>query len=91
MMNLVFCQHEGCNKQYLFMAPLHVSLSEGARVVVDTVHGQKDATCSTDSFYVEDEAAKSIAKGCGGFFPLKPVIGKSIMVWQCQTFEDLPF
>lgn len=91
MMNLVFCKHDGNNKQYLFIAPMQVNLNIGERVFVNTSYGKKEATCSTGSFYVEDTAAISIAKGCGGYFPLMPVVGRSITVQQCQEFEDLPF
>ena len=89
MMNLVFCKHEGNKKQYLFEVSMSVSLDTGDRVFVNTIYGQKEAICTTENFYVEDEAAKAITKGCGGHFPLAQVIGRSVTVKKCQTFEDL--
>lgn len=91
MMNLVFCKHDGSNKQYLFMVPMQIALSTGERVFVHTARGETEATCSTGNFYAEDTAAMTIAKGCGGYFPLAQVIGRSVTVQECQPFADLPF
>jgi len=91
MMNLVFCKHEGNNKQYLFEVSMSVSLDTGDRVFVNTIYGQKEAICTTENFYVEDEAAKAIIKGCSGYFPLAQVIGRSVTVQECQPFEALIF
>ena len=91
MMNLVFCKHEGNNKQYLFEVPMNVCLTTGTRFFVETQYGEKEAICTTENFYVEDEAEKAITKGCKGHFPLAPVIGRSVTVQRCQPFEDLLF
>jgi hypothetical protein len=76
IINLVFVKHDGCSKQFLFQAPLDASLHMGQRVYVDTKNGECEATVSRENFFVNKGTARTITEGCGGYWPLKCVLGR---------------
>jgi hypothetical protein len=82
MTNIVLVNQGG--KNFLFAVPENVTLKKGDRVLCNTMRGEQDGICATDSFEVDEHALKQIATLTGAYFPLKAVIGKSKMV----KFED---
>lgn len=74
MTNIVFVNQGG--KNFLFAVPKNVTLKKGARVLCNTMRGEHDGICATDSFEVDHHALTWIAYLVGAYFPLKVVVGK---------------
>lgn len=94
--NLVFANHEGNSKSYLFQAPLQINLRVSEKVFVDTVSGRVPANCVSDSFIVDGHTAQQIIAGSGAYLPLKKVVGRAKERYECEEFippegEDIPF
>lgn len=75
-MNLVFAKHTDGGKNFLFSAPEGTAFTSGEKVSVTTKRGEQHATVSCTNFAVSEEAAKVLAKECGGYFPLASVTGR---------------
>ncbi len=74
MTNIVLVNQGG--KNFLFAVPKNVTLKKGDRVLCNTMRGEQDGICATDSFEVDERALKQIADLVGAYFPLKSVVGK---------------
>lgn len=74
MTNIVLANQGG--KNFLFAVPKNVTLKKGDRVLCNTMRGEQDGICATDSFEVDERALKQIADLVGAYFPLKSVVGK---------------
>lgn len=74
MTNIVLANQGG--KNFLFAVPKNVTLKKGDRVLCNTMRGEQDGICATDSFEVDERALKQIADLVGAYFPLKEVVGK---------------
>lgn len=78
MTNIVFVNQGG--KNFLFAVPKNVTLKKGDRVLCNTMRGEQEGICATDSFEVDERALKQIADLVGAYFPLKAVVGKAEFV-----------
>lgn len=75
MTNIVFVNQGG--KNFLFAVPKNVTLRKGDRVLCNTMRGEQEGICATDSFEVDHHALPWIADLVGAYFPLKAVVGKA--------------
>ena len=75
MTNIVLANQGG--KNFLFAVPKNVTLKKGDRVLCNTMRGEQEGICATDSFSVDEHALKQIADLVGAYFPLKEVVGKA--------------
>lgn len=73
--NIVLVSQNG--QKYLFTVPKGITLKNGDRVLCNTMRGEQDGICATDSFEVDEHALKQIADLVGAYFPLKAVVGKA--------------
>ena len=65
MTEVISVKFKSCGKNYYFAPPAGKTISEGARVVVDTAKGLEIAECSRSNHMVEDTAVVQ---------PLRPVV-----------------
>ena len=76
--NLVFVRHQMFGKMFLFQLPMqfHVEKKDvGKEVVCETKRGEQTGTIASENFIVHERAAKAISDGCGGYWPIAPVLG----------------
>lgn len=87
MTNIVFVNQGG--KHFLFAVPENVTLKKGDRVLCNTMRGEQDGICATDSFEVDEYALKQIATLTGAYFPLKGVVGRfGVVRFESKVTED---
>ena len=67
-------------KNYTFGVPTNTQLKKGDIVLCDTMTGEREGVCFTDSFNVDDNALEQILLLTGGYKPIKNVIGKNELV-----------
>lgn len=76
--NLVFIKHQMFGKMFLFQLPMqyHVEKKDvGKEVLCETKRGEQVGTIASENFIVHERAAKAISDGCGGYWPVAPVLG----------------
>lgn len=95
--NLVFVQHVGCiGRMWLFELPPgkgYEHRSDAAQhVMCDTKKGLRRGLIAGNSFIVPEDTAKTIAAGCGAYWPLARVVGdvKPVMRDEVHWFDGDP-
>ena len=73
-MKVVFVQHPGCGKHFLFETS--EDIQKGEHLLVNTMYGDKYATAVTPSMEISDDSIPVFADFHGAYLPLKKVIGK---------------
>ena len=73
--DLVLCKHSNDGRFYLFQAPRFTHLHKGSLVIVDTVHGEKEAeVVNSISCEPDTEEFNFIVDMCKATLPLKRVL-----------------
>ena len=71
-----FVRHNnGFSNTYLFTVPVEEKIKANTKVICHTKRGEKEGQLVSDSFWVSEEALKSICPVVGATLPLKNVIG----------------
>ncbi len=74
---LALCQHIGAPGKYLFQRPRYSSLKPGDRVIVETKHGEEEASViESATVYDTDDEYKMLLAATGATLPLKKVLRK---------------
>ena len=85
--DLVVCHHDSSDHPYIFRAPAWSYLKKGDRVIVETKHGEKEAT--VERSYTTDKVGEDldfILIASGATVPLKKVLKK--VTYQTYEYED---
>ena len=72
---LVFARHTDNPKPFLFCVEPITDIRDGAKLYVQTMRGDSEATAIGNSFIVDERALDAIVKANGAYLPLKRVIG----------------
>ncbi len=93
--HIVFVKHNGCDKIFLFAVPSWNTIKKGTNVLVETMYGNKEAVCVTESFFCDPHTVDCIIQATGAYTPLKNVIGvvKEVTTTKVEPIEmnELPF
>lgn len=81
---LVFAQHDGCFKEFLFAVPYYLEVRKGDILLVDTAKGLTVATATTEMF--EGRDIDEVALRYGAHLPLKEV--KQVCGYTLQRFIE---
>ncbi len=81
-MKVVFVQHPGCGKHFLFETS--EDIQKGEHLLVNTMYGDKYATAISTSMEISDDVIPVFAEFHGAYLPLKKVIGK----YKLEKFDE---
>ena len=75
--NLVFVQHKGNPKIYLFQAPLDQDIQQGDLLLAETSQGLKDDVhAEAPNIIMASKLARHVARCFGAGWPLARIVGK---------------
>lgn len=94
--NIVFCQHEGNPKAFMFECPLQSTLKVGEVVAVDTIRGRSEARVTLESHIVDEDTLDYIVRLHKAYKPLKLVVARRKYIPCDQSLYygdgmDIPF
>lgn len=80
-----FVKHNKGDKVFLFSVGREEKIRGGTRVVCDTRKGRANGTVFGDSFFISEDALKSICPSVGATLPLRDIVGIVEIVQAEQT------